>query len=81
MVRQKIGPIASFRVATVVQRLPKTRSGKILRGTMKRIADGVEYRMPATIDDPIILDEITEVLAILGYPRQSTSEVSDLPEL
>ena len=72
MVRQKIGPIASFRVATVVQRLPKTRSGKILRGTMKRIADGVEYRMPATIDDPVILDEITEVLAILGYPRQST---------
>ena len=72
MVRQKIGPIASFRVATIVQRLPKTRSGKILRGTMKRIADGVEYRMPATIDDPVILDEITEVLAILGYPRQST---------
>ena len=71
MVRQKIGPIASFRVATIVQRLPKTRSGKILRGTMKRIADGVEYRMPATIDDPVILDEITEALAILGYPCQS----------
>ena len=72
MVRGEIGPIASFRVATVVQRLPKTRSGKILRGTMKRIADGVEYRMPATIDDPVILDEITEALAILGYPRKST---------
>ena len=72
MVREEIGPIASFRVATVVQRLPKTRSGKILRGTMKSIADGVEYRMPATIDDPVILDEITEALAILGYPRQST---------
>ena len=72
MVRGEIGPIASFRVATVVQRLPKTRSGKILRGTMKQIADGVEYRMPATIDDPVILDEITEALAILGYPRQST---------
>ena len=71
MVRGEIGPIASFRVATVVQRLPKTRSGKILRGTMKRIADGVEYRMPATIDDPVILEEITEALAILGYPRQS----------
>ncbi len=71
MVRGEIGPIASFRVATIVQRLPKTRSGKILRGTMKRIADGVEYRMPATIDDPVILDEITEALAILGYPRQS----------
>ncbi len=71
MVRQEIGPIASFRVATVVQRLPKTRSGKILRGTMKSIADGVEYRMPATIDDPVILDEITEALAGLGYPRQN----------
>ena len=70
MVREKIGPIASFRVATVVRRLPKTRSGKILRGTMKRIADGVEYRMPATIDDPAILDEITEALETLGYPRQ-----------
>lgn len=71
MVRGEIGPIASFRVATVVQRLPKTRSGKILRGTMRRIADGVEYRMPATIDDPAILDEITEALAHLGYPRKS----------
>jgi propionyl-CoA synthetase len=70
MVREKIGPIASFRMATVVQWLPKTRSGKILRGTMKQIADGVEYRMPATIDDPAILDEITEALAALGYPRQ-----------
>ena len=55
----------------MVQRLPKTRSGKILRGTMKRIADGVEYRMPATIDDPIILDEITEAL---GDSRVSTSK-------
>ena len=69
MVREKIGPIAAFKLATVVKRLPKTRSGKILRGTMKKIADGVEYRMPATIDDPAILDEMTEVLATLGYPR------------
>ena len=70
MVREKIGPVASFKVATTVKRLPKTRSGKILRGTMKRIADGTEFRMPATIDDPAILDEITEDLSGLGYPHQ-----------
>ena len=70
MVRDKIGPVASFKVATVVKRLPKTRSGKILRGTIKKIADGVEYRLPATIDDPVILDEITEDLATLGYPHK-----------
>ncbi|HEX9923786.1 MAG TPA: propionyl-CoA synthetase [Anaerolineae bacterium] len=69
MVREKIGPVASFKVATVVKRLPKTRSGKILRGTMKKIADGEEYRLPATIDDPVILDEITEAFAELGYPH------------
>jgi propionyl-CoA synthetase len=71
MVRERIGPVASFRVATVVQRLPKTRSGKILRGTIKRIADGVEYHVPPTIDDPVILDEITADLAALGYPARS----------
>ena len=69
MVRQRIGPIASFKVATVVQRLPKTRSGKILRGTMRQIADGDEYRLPATIDDPVSLDDITEALRVLGYPK------------
>ena len=73
MVRERIGPVASFKVATVVKRLPKTRSGKILRGTMKKIADGLEYHMPATIDDPIILDEITESLARLGYPQQQAN--------
>ncbi len=52
----------------VVKRLPKTRSGKILRGTIKKIADGVEYRVPPTIDDPVILDEITADLSALGYP-------------
>ena len=70
MVREKIGPIASFKTATIVKRLPKTRSGKILRGTMKKIADGVEYRLPATLDDPAILDEITETFAALGYPKK-----------
>jgi propionyl-CoA synthetase len=69
MVRERIGPVASFRVATVVKRLPKTRSGKILRGTIKSIADGVEYRIPPTIDDPMILDEIKTDLLALGYPR------------
>jgi len=53
-----------------VQRLPKTRSGKILRGTVKRIADGTEYRVPPTIDDPTTLDEIAAVLAAVGYPRR-----------
>ncbi|NYT16442.1 MAG: propionyl-CoA synthetase [Methanomicrobiales archaeon] len=70
MVREKIGPIASFKTAVVVKRLPKTRSGKILRGTMKKIADGTEYRVPATIDDPAVLGEITESLATLGYPKR-----------
>ena len=63
LVREKIGPVAAFKLAYVVNRLPKTRSGKILRGTMQKIADGESWKMPATIDDPAILDEITEVLA------------------
>lgn len=67
LVREKIGPVAAFKIATVVARLPKTRSGKILRGTMKKIADGTEWKMPATIDDPVILDEITVALKSLGY--------------
>ncbi|HEA65963.1 MAG TPA: propionyl-CoA synthetase [Desulfobacterales bacterium] len=70
MVREKIGPVASFKTATVVKRQPKTRSGKILRGTMKKIADGAVYRMPATIDDPAVLDEIAADLAALGYPHK-----------
>jgi propionyl-CoA synthetase len=68
-VREQIGPVASFKAAAVVARLPKTRSGKILRGTMKKIADGLDYRVPATIDDVTILDEITAEFAKLGYPR------------
>ncbi|MGA2912204.1 MAG: propionyl-CoA synthetase [Methanoregula sp.] len=70
LVRQKIGPIASFKAAAVVKRLPKTRSGKILRGTIKKIADGVTYQVPATIDDPVILDEITVTLRGMGYPKR-----------
>ncbi|MGH7326156.1 MAG: propionyl-CoA synthetase [Candidatus Rokuibacteriota bacterium] len=68
-VRQQIGPVAAFKTALVVKRLPKTRSGKILRGTMKRIADGLEYTTPATIDDPVILVEISEALKAIGYPK------------
>jgi propionyl-CoA synthetase len=67
LVRDRIGPVASFKTALVVQRLPKTRSGKILRGTMRRIADAEDYRMPATIDDPAILDEIALALRQAGY--------------
>jgi len=69
LVRERIGPVAFFKVATVVKRLPKTRSGKILRGTVKKIADGVTYSVPATIDDPVILDEISASLQTLGYPK------------
>ncbi len=70
LVRQKIGPVAAFKKVVVVDRLPKTRSGKILRGTMKKIADGEAYKMPATIDDPAILDEITEALIRIGYAQK-----------
>jgi propionyl-CoA synthetase len=71
LVREKIGPVASFKVATVVNGLPKTRSGKIVRGTIKKIADGVDYRIPPTIEDATVLDEITQNLNALGYPRQA----------
>ena len=62
LVRDKVGPVAAFKIAIVVKRLPKTRSGKVLRGTMRKIADKEDYKMPATIDDPAILDEIKESL-------------------
>jgi len=68
-VRDQIGPVASFKSAVVVDRLPKTRSGKILRGTIKRIANDEPWDMPATVDDPVIFDEITMALATIGYPR------------
>jgi propionyl-CoA synthetase len=67
--RDQIGPVAAFKLCTVVDRLPKTRSGKILRGTMVKIADGAEIKMPATIDDPAILDEIRVALNEIGYPK------------
>ncbi|MEF3046850.1 propionate-CoA ligase PrpE [Pseudotabrizicola sp. L79] len=71
LMRDKIGPVADFKRAVVVDRLPKTRSGKILRGTMVSIADCKPWKMPATIDDPTILDEITQALKSLGLAQNS----------
>jgi propionyl-CoA synthetase len=68
-VREQIGPVASFKQGVVVDRLPKTRSGKILRGTIAKIADDEPWEMPATVDDPVIFDEIAASLATIGYPR------------
>ncbi len=70
LVRDRIGPVAAFKLVTVVERLPKTRSGKILRRSMAQIADGDEVKTPATIDDPAILKEIAESVTSLGYPRE-----------
>ena len=69
MVRDQIGAVACFKQAVVVKRLPKTRSGKILRGTMRKIADEETYNVPSTIDDPVILDEIKDSLASVGYQK------------
>ncbi|AMS40464.1 MULTISPECIES: propionyl-CoA synthetase [Aminobacter] len=66
LVRDRIGPVAAFKMVVTIKRLPKTRSGKILRGTMQKIADREDWKMPATIDDPVILDEITEALKARG---------------
>jgi propionyl-CoA synthetase len=76
LVRQRVGPVASFKTAALVGRLPKTRSGEILRGTMRRIAEGQEYTTPATIDDPAILDEMTEALLRIGYAERSPVSAS-----
>jgi propionyl-CoA synthetase len=72
MVRDRIGPVAAFKKATVVKRLPKTRSGKILRGTIQKIADNKEWKMPATIDDPAILGEIETALSTIGLAKART---------
>ena len=80
MVRDRIGPVASFKTAAVVARLPKTRSGKILRGTIKHIADNTPYRMPATIDDPAILTEMEQAMAGLGFGGPSSSKPSPMAD-
>jgi propionyl-CoA synthetase len=74
MVRDRIGPVASFKTATVVKRLPKTRSGKILRGTIQKIADNKPYKTPATIDDPVILDEMEEALTGIGFAKAKNQD-------
>jgi propionyl-CoA synthetase len=73
LVRDQIGPVAAYKQTVVVHRLPKTRSGKILRGTMQKIADNETYKMPATIDDPGILPEIAEALEGIGLGTKRTS--------
>jgi propionyl-CoA synthetase len=73
MVRERIGPVSSFKTAMIVKRLPKTRSGKILRGILQKIADAEDFKMPATIDDPAILADIQDVLRQIGYARQADS--------
>jgi propionyl-CoA synthetase len=77
LVRERIGPVAAFKIAIVVSRLPKTRSGKIVRGTMKKIADGDPWTMPATIDDPMILDEIAQGLMEHGIRLRKNSSDSE----
>jgi propionyl-CoA synthetase len=67
-VRERIGPVAAFRLCAIVERLPKTRSGKILRGTMRSIADGQAWTMPATIDDPDVLEDLAATLRGMGLP-------------
>jgi len=69
LIRDQIGPVAAFKLAVVVDRLPKTRSGKILRAIMVKIADSQDYKMPATIDDPAILDEVKEALQGIGLAK------------
>jgi acyl-CoA synthetase (AMP-forming)/AMP-acid ligase II len=75
IVREQVGPVANYKMAGVVSRLPKTRSGKILRGIMRQIADGEPYKVPSTIDDPAILDEITLALRQLGYARETKGKI------
>ena len=77
LVRERIGPVVSFKAAVVVERLPKTRSGKILRGTMRRIADGDEYTTPATIDYPASLAEMGDALRGIGYARPLSASMHD----
>ncbi|MEM5505901.1 propionyl-CoA synthetase [Shewanella frigidimarina] len=76
LVRHEIGPVASFRLVSAVQKLPKTRSGKILRATMRKIADNQEYTMPATIEDPQTLDIVRNALTRMGYANALTTELT-----
>jgi propionyl-CoA synthetase len=73
LIRERIGPVAFFKQAAVVPKLPKTRSGKILRGTIRKMADGVPHKVPPTIEDPSALEQFTQVLSRLGYPKEPRS--------
>jgi propionyl-CoA synthetase len=77
LVREQVGPVANFKQVAVVKRLPKTRSGKVLRGTMRKIADADAYQVPPTIDDPSSLDEIADALRGLGYARESVARIGE----
>jgi propionyl-CoA synthetase len=76
LVREQVGPVANFKQAAIIKRLPKTRSGKILRGVMRDLANGDPYKVPATIDDPLILDEIKEALRTLGYATEPKGTIA-----
>ena len=76
LMRERIGPVAGFKTAMIVKRLPKTRSGKILRGTMRKIADGESYQIPATIDDPAVLTEIADALRMSTRSQVVDGELS-----
>ncbi len=73
MVRERIGAVASFKQAVMVKRLPKTRSGKILRAILRKIADGEKYSIPSTIDDPVILEEIESSVVPLGFGKKKAA--------
>ncbi|HAF88589.1 MAG TPA: propionyl-CoA synthetase, partial [Deltaproteobacteria bacterium] len=73
MVRDKVGPVAAFKIAVIVKRLPKTRSGKILRKTIRKLASEFEIVVPPTIDDPLILEEIREIMKERGIGQYATS--------
>jgi len=77
LVRHKVGPVANLKQIGIVARLPKTRSGKVLRGIMRKMADAESFQFPATIDEPAVLDEIRTALRALGYARESASRIGD----
>jgi len=78
LVRKKVGPVANLKQVGIVARLPKTRSGKVLRGTMRKMADGEPFQIPATIDEPAVLDDIRRALRSLGYARESGSRIGGI---
>jgi propionyl-CoA synthetase len=80
LVRLKVGPVANLKQVGIVARLPKTRSGKVLRGTMRKMADGEPFQIPATIDEPAVLDDIRKALRSLGYALESGSRIGGITQ-